>query len=124
MIERLTERDLYGNATLKGRDYFIDDVCATYANEHAQALWRALDKLAHYEDSGLTPEEVKGLAASEKTEAAPVAHARWNRLVPGESGPYCSNCKEEAPYFAYYGFYKPRYCPYCGARMDVEEVES
>lgn len=51
-------------------------------------------------------------------EAKPIVHAKW--LVPDEHYPdTCSNCNFE---FVWDGDenYHPKYCPDCGAQMDVE----
>lgn len=47
-------------------------------------------------------------------EVAPVVHAKWVICSDGYY-PYCSNCSEE-PKGGLSSF-----CPYCGAKMDLEE---
>lgn len=55
----------------------------------------------------------------------PVVHGKWEAqcpdLVPMGSTWYCSNCDEE---YDEWGCKPPwRFCPYCGARMDLEDTE-
>lgn len=54
-------------------------------------------------------------------DVAPVRHGRWDKPVPGDGEPYCSECHAEQPWFYGYGYYEPDYCPNCGARMEKEE---
>ena len=72
MIERLTSRDYYGEASLKGRDFVIRAACNEMSSEDAHALLTALSRLAYYEDSGLMPEEVEELVIGEKTDTVTV----------------------------------------------------
>lgn len=68
-----------------------------------------------------TYEQVKGdmFALVQKApvvDAAPVVHGRWELVDAAEPQRYgCSNCS----CLSWYGTY--RYCPSCGAKMDLEE---
>lgn len=52
----------------------------------------------------------------EAADVAPVVHGRWvcknNQLFP----PYCSACLTDS----HRKGYTPYYCPFCGAKMDLE----
>jgi len=50
-----------------------------------------------------------------KEEKKEEKHAKWN-INPDGYYPYCSRCKEEPP-----SGIMTKYCPNCGARMDLEE---
>lgn len=56
-------------------------------------------------------------------DVAPVRHGRWIKPVPGDGGPYCSECHVEQPWFYGYGYYHRDYCPNCGALMDGKEAD-
>lgn len=45
------------------------------------------------------------------SDVAPVKHGKWNRTT---SDYECSNCQYPMDYIT-------PYCPYCGAKMDLEE---
>ena len=62
-------------------------------------------------------EEIQDMPAAD---VAPVRHGRWIKPVPGDGENYCSVCHAEQPWFYWYGYYEPDYCPSCGARMDKE----
>jgi len=59
-------------------------------------------------------------------DAAPVKHGQWIEPVPGDGFPYCSNCKTIALDRGLFlnpklmDWYKTKYCPNCGAKMDLE----
>ena len=48
----------------------------------------------------------------------PVKHGRWIKDVPDGGGDYCSICKSGPP--GVNANHKFGYCPYCGAKMDLE----
>ena len=60
------------------------------------------------------------------SERVDVVHGRWIEPVPGEGFMYCSNCKRIAPDNGLFLNVKPMkwymtpFCPWCGAKMDVE----
>lgn len=56
------------------------------------------------------------ISALQSVDAAPVVHARWELVDEAEPQRYgCSKCS----CLSWYGTY--RYCPNCGAKMDLEE---
>lgn len=60
-------------------------------------------------------------------DAKPVIHARWQMPIVSFGGQFCTNCKVEAKSFTGYDgicyFYKQKYCPNCGAEMELQEEE-
>lgn len=53
----------------------------------------------------------------EKEDVEPVLHAKW------EDYAICSNCgtySDEGIWAQLDEYFKPPYCPYCGAKMDLE----
>lgn len=62
------------------------------------------------------------------SERVNVVHGRWIEPVPGDGFPYCSNCKRIAPDKGLFlnaklmEWYRTPFCPWCGAKMDVEGV--
>lgn len=103
---------------------------------------RAMERLAAYEDTGLTPEEVTDLQRAwdmyggefgitemlkaPAADVAPVVHGKWVVIedIVGEMAK-CSKCG------FHMGINEPgngipnieylRYCPHCGAKMDEEK---
>lgn len=62
-MERLTERDEYGNADIVALSDIMPELYAELSFPETNALTDTLNKLAAYEDTGLTPKEVKALKA-------------------------------------------------------------
>ena len=60
MFERLTERDEYGNADIIGVD--SAELQLNLEFDELNRVTDALNRLAAYEDTGLTPEEVQKMA--------------------------------------------------------------
>ena len=60
MFERLTERDEYGNADIIGVD--SAELQLNLEFDELNRVTDALNRLAAYEDTGLTPEEVQKIA--------------------------------------------------------------
>ena len=60
MFERLTERDEYGNTDIVGVE--SADLQLNLEFDEFNKVTNALNRLAEYEDSGLSPEEVQDLA--------------------------------------------------------------
>ena len=61
-------------------------------------------------------DELYNIVQSQPTiEVQEVKHAKWNINCDGYY-PYCSNCKTEPP-----SRIMTKYCPNCGARMDLKE---
>lgn len=62
-MERLTEWDEYGNADIIALSDMMPEIYAELSYSETNALTDALNRLAAYEDIGLTPEEVEQLKA-------------------------------------------------------------
>ena len=62
-MERLTERDEYGNADIIALSDIMPELYAELSFSETNALTDTLNQLAAYEDTGLTPEEVEALKA-------------------------------------------------------------
>lgn len=59
------------------------------------------------------------LSGGHTIEAEPVRHGRWK---VDEFGHFCSSCGEYALTEDEYGFAQMHYCPNCGAKMDVTDI--
>lgn len=66
-MDRLTERDEFGNANI-----IVSDIVPKLQAELSNALTATLNRLAAYEDTGLTPAEIEQLKAE---------NARLHKLV-------------------------------------------
>lgn len=99
-MERLTERDEYGKADIIALGDMMPELYAGLSFSEMNALTDAINRLAAYEDTGLSPEEV-----------APVRQAKWEICSDGYY-PYCSACNTEPK-----GGEMTDYCPNCGATM-------
>lgn len=56
-------------------------------------------------------------------DAAPVVHGRWIKKHDNVCYWYeCSECGRKPPYSEFYQEDHSRYCPNCGARMDLPEA--
>ena len=92
-------------------------------------LKNALIQWVEYEEHS-TSLHSKLLREIPTVDAAPVVHGRWIEPVPGDGFPYCSNCKTIALDKGLFlnpklmDWYKTKYCPNCGARMDLEEQDA
>lgn len=79
----------------------------------------ALPKLIIYQPSDEVKEIInvftRAIAEAPTIDAEPIRHGKWN-IVEGMPT-QCSLCG----YYVKQKTYK--YCPYCGARMDLNEVE-
>ena len=71
----------------------------------------AVKKLGEYEDTGLTPNDIKRLS----TDTLP--KARWKWTPSGAL--YCKGCDQFAPYPM-----ETAYCPNCGAKMEDLDGEN
>jgi len=128
-MERLTKRDTDGQAIMD-----CEKCKADWTGKHGKpmvdctALYcrnRLKNRLAAYEDTGLTPERCAEFARADAEgryivmrDAKQEGVARLRELVEadgrwikGSSNPYCSECfvecRDETPF-----------CPNCGAKMD------
>lgn len=72
VMERLTERDEYGNAEITGVD--SDYLQFNLSNEDFNKVAEALNKLAAYEDIGPTPEQLKEIDRLYMEQAAKLQH--------------------------------------------------
>ena len=113
MFERLTER-----SPKNGMAYLINVkqneqvVESPYPNT-LRCIMDSFDRLAAYEDSGLSPEEVQELAKA-KADGRLVERGTW---ING----YCSNCNSPIPTDSkddYIAKNECRFCYYCGAKME------
>jgi hypothetical protein len=111
MFERLTERDEYGNTDIVGVE--SADLQLNLEFDEFNKVTNALNRLAAYEDSGLSPEEVQELAQA-KADGRMVERGAW---ING----YCSNCNSPIPTDNkddYIAKNECRFCYYCGAKME------
>ncbi len=81
-MNRLTERDEFGNADIIALSDIMPEIYTGLSFSETNALTDALNRLAAYEDTGLTPEEVKRLQR----------HGHW---IEEEDIQICSECGEE-----------------------------
>ena len=63
-MERLTERDEYGNADIIALSDMMPEIYAELSFGEANSLTDALNRLAAYEDTGLTPEKITELKST------------------------------------------------------------
>lgn len=57
-MDRLTQRDEFGNADIIALSEIMPEIYAELSFYETNALTAALNRLAAYEDTGLTPEEI------------------------------------------------------------------
>ncbi len=62
-MNRLTERDEFGNADIIALSDIMPEIYAGLSFSEMNALTDVLNRLAAYEDTGLTPKEIKALQA-------------------------------------------------------------
>lgn len=68
-------------------------------------------------DADVVISDIKGMKTAD---VAPVRHGRWERVIPSKSAAKwstkvsCSNCHSA-------GYTHHKYCPNCGAKMDLED---
>lgn len=81
-----------------------------------QALYEAIRQLADETECNIAvlPDMAEKIREAPAADVAPVVHGRW------ENGCVCSNCTthcgpKNKTAVMYY-----RYCPFCGAKMDLE----
>jgi len=103
-----------------------------------------ITRLAEYEDTGLTPEEIKeheeifaayrhvcggrlpeevkrALKLLDETNEDLMAHGKWKRVEDGRAYWFaCSECGEMTPKSQWGDNDFSEYCPNCGAKMDEE----
>lgn len=71
-MKRYTERDAYGNADIIELSDIMPDIYGGLPFDKANALTAALNRIAAYEDTGLTPAEIERLKSE---------NARLNNLL-------------------------------------------
>lgn len=109
MFERLTYRKENGEVRTASGAMDIGDGLRELAEKFR-------DRLAAYEDSGLSPDEVRELAKA-KADGRLVERGTW---ING----YCSNCNSPIPTDNkddYIAKSECRFCYYCGAKMEEAE---
>jgi DNA-directed RNA polymerase subunit RPC12/RpoP len=103
--------------------YGVECVCTPDENCDEGCLNQRIARLAQYEDTGLTPEQV-----TELKERQSERHGKWEEITEyggwGETHYRCSVCGEEW----HLDDGKPadnnmNFCPKCGARMDKLQGE-
>ena len=62
-MDRLTERDEYGNADIIALSDIMPELYEELSFSETNALTEALNRLAAYEDTGITPTEIEQLKA-------------------------------------------------------------
>lgn len=62
-MKRFTERDEYGNADIAELSDVMPDIYGGLPFDAANALTAALNRLAAYEDTGLTPAKIEQMKA-------------------------------------------------------------
>lgn len=104
-MARLTEWDEYGNADIIALSEIMPEMYAGLSFSETNALTDAINQLAAYEDTGLTPLEIANFQ--------PVKHGKWNTIIDpyGKIEGWICECGRESKE-------KSKYCPNCGARMD------
>ena len=118
MMDRLTIRDEQGNVT-----FSCENCTATDCADGLDCANAIADRLAAYEDTGLTPEGIKALYDSVQAipavDAVEVKHGYWKRVHDDVCyWSECSECGERQPLNRWRQEYESDYCPGCGARMD------
>jgi RNA polymerase-binding transcription factor DksA len=113
MFERLTARSpKNGMAYLVNVKQNEQVVESPYPNT-LRCIMDSFNRLAAYEDSGLSPDEVQELAKA-KADGRMVERGTW---ING----YCSNCNSPIPTDNkddYIAKNECRFCYYCGAKME------
>jgi NADH pyrophosphatase NudC (nudix superfamily) len=76
-------------------------------------------RMCYHLPNGDTAMPIGDIEHAPTVEAVPVKHGRWELVDAAEPQRYgCSNCS----CLSWYGTY--RYCPNCGAKMDLEEQDA
>ena len=99
-MERLTERDDKGNLLFNGKQVYAGD------------FYEAVSCLEEYEDTGLTPEQIRELEERD-TAKAPVKDTQSK--IRYTDNFICPNCGR---HFADIGL--PKFCNECGQRIQWE----
>ena len=116
---RLTEWDEYGNADIIALSDVMPELYSGMSFDETNALTDAINRLAEYEDTGLTPLEV-----------ASFAHVNRGRWIMRGGYFRCSECDAKSLLrnaggtggYREYDQVQSKYCPNCGAKMDGGET--
>lgn len=107
---------IFGMGGVHGKD--DGDYCYEYCSGDGKCeecgIQEAFDRLAAYEDTGLTPEEIIALRSGN---ICPERRGRWLKDRSGVI--VCSECGEEHEWEDY----RATYCDNCGAKMDGKDGE-
>ena len=96
--ERLTERDEFGNADITGVDSM--DLQMNLSFDEFNLVTKALNKLAAYEDTGLTPERCAELAEAQRNRMLLVLPFKVVKIFFVESG-LKSNLRKDGKYMMF-----------------------
>lgn len=58
------------------------------------------------------------LNSAQTADATPNIHAKFEKEMSGDF--HCTNCNKQEKKYRLSKFKKFKYCPYCGAKMDLE----
>ena len=107
-MERLTERFDNGQAAVMGcgENCKYDYKYCRNHYEDCPEINRLYERLAEYEDTGLTPEQIRELKERDTAKAPEVFDGHWYK---------CPRCGK------YVGGLKGNFCHVCGQRLNKED---
>lgn len=108
-MKRLTERDEFGNADIIALSNMMPEFYAGLSFSETNALTDVLNRLADYEDTGLTPGQITDWLNKQIPQKLDV--------IDGDLGYFiCPSCKTAIHYGADKTDHK--YCLSCGIKLD------